>query len=130
MRQTESKIGEAYSELSSGSRIAKAADDASGLAISESLRAKIRSKGQAKRNANDSISFLQIAKGGLTEVNNILIRVKELSVQSANDTINNNDRRLMDLEYNELSKEVNRIAGSIDFNGKKLPSHKRMQILL
>ncbi|MCO4793199.1 MAG: flagellin FliC [Bacteriovoracaceae bacterium] len=128
MRQTGSKIEEAYSELSSGSRITKAADDAAGLAISEGLRAKIRSKGQARRNANDSISFLQIANGGLTEVNNILVRVKELSVQSANDSISNHERRLMDLEYNELSREVNRIAGSIDFNGKKLLSGDSVEL--
>lgn len=108
------------SKLSSGSRITQAADDAAGLAISEKLRAQIRGTNQATRNANDGISMIQTAEGGLNEVSNILIRLRELSVQSASDTVGDSERKFTDLEYQNLKQEVERISQVTEFNGKKL----------
>jgi len=107
-------------KLSSGSRINKAGDDAAGLAISEKLKADIRSTNQAKRNAGDGISMIQVAEGGMNEVSNILIRLKELSVQSASDTIGESERKFSDLEFQNLVQEVDRIAESTSFNGTNL----------
>lgn len=107
-------------KLSSGSRINKAGDDAAGLAISEKLRANIRGTQQATRNAGDGISLIQTAEGGLNEVSNILIRLRELSVQSASDTIGDQERKFSDLEFKQLSSEIERIATSTQFNGKNL----------
>lgn len=106
--------------LSSGNRINKAADDAAGLAISENMKAQIRGTHQAKRNAGDGISMIQTAEGGLSEVSNILVRLRELSVQAASDTIGDSERHFSDLEFQQLTKEVDRIATSTEFNGKKL----------
>lgn len=107
-------------KLSSGSRIVKAADDAAGLAISEKMKAKIRGTNQAERNANDGISMIQTAEGGLNEVSNILIRLRELSVQSASDTVGDAERQFTDMEYQNLKQEVERISSVTEFNGKKL----------
>lgn len=107
-------------KLSSGSRITKAADDAAGLAISEKLKAQIRSTRQAERNANDGISLIQTAESGLNEVSNILIRLRELSIQSASDTVSETERSFTDLEYQNLLQEIDRIAAVTEFNGKKL----------
>ncbi len=112
--------GDTLDKLSSGSRITKAADDAAGLAISEKLKAAIRSTRQAERNANDGISLIQTAEGGLNEVSNILIRLRELSIQSASDTVSDVERGFTDLEFQNLKKEVNRISAVTEFNGKKL----------
>ncbi len=106
--------------LSSGSRINHAGDDAAGLAISETLRAQIRGLGQAERNAQDGISLVQIAEGGLTEVSNILIRMRELGVQAASDTVGSRERKFLDGEFQQLSAEIDRIANSIEFNGNPL----------
>ena len=106
--------------LSSGSRINHAGDDAAGLAISETLRAQIRGLGQAERNAQDGISLIQIAEGGLTEVSNILIRMRELGVQAASDTVGVRERKFLDSEFQQLSAEIDRIANSIEFNGNPL----------
>ena len=107
-------------KLSSGSRIVKAADDAAGLAISEKLRAQIRGVNQAERNANDGISMIQTAEGGLNEASNILIRLRELAVQSASDTVGESERKFTDLEYQNLKQELERISQVTEFNGKKL----------
>jgi flagellin len=106
--------------LSSGYRINKAGDDAAGLAISEKLRAKVRGLVQAQRNANDGISLIQTAEGGLNEVQNILVRMRELGVQAASDTIGPKERVYLDNEYQALKEEVDRIANSTDFNGTQL----------
>ena len=110
---------ETLTRLSSGKRITKAADDAAGLAISEKLRAKIRGTNQAERNANDGISLIQTAEGGLNEVANILIRLRELSIQSASDTVGDVERQFTNIEYQQLKQEINRISQSTEFNGKK-----------
>ena len=107
-------------KLSSGSRINRSADDAAGLAISEKLRAQIRGLSQANRNANDGISLIQTAEGGLNEVSNILIRLRELAVQSASDTVTDKERSFTNLEYQNLKQEIQRIAQVTEFNGKKL----------
>ncbi|EQC47039.1 putative flagellin protein [Bacteriovorax sp. BSW11_IV] len=117
---TNRNLNDNLRKLSSGERITRAGDDAAGLAISENLRAQIRGLGQAKRNANDAISLIQTAEGGLSEISNIIIRLRELSVQSANDTLGNDERRFADIEFQNLKEEIDRIARSSEFNGLKL----------
>lgn len=107
-------------KLSSGTRIVRSADDAAGLAISEKLKAQIRGQSQAERNANDGISMIQTAEGGLSEIGNILIRMRELSVQAASDTVGDTERSFTDLEYQNLKQEMERISQVTEFNGKKL----------
>jgi flagellin len=106
--------------LSSGYRINKAGDDAAGLAISEKLRAKTRGLIQAQRNASDGISLIQVAEGGLEEIQNILVRLRELGVQAASDTIGPQERRYLNEEYQSLKEEVDRIANVTEFNGTVL----------
>jgi flagellin len=110
----------AMERLSSGNRINKAADDAAGLAISENLRGMIRGYRQANRNANDGISLVQIAEGSLNEVSNMLIRLRELGVQASSDTIGDTERRFLDVEYQQLKSEVQRITDSTNYNGYDL----------
>ncbi len=106
--------------LSSGSRINHAGDDAAGLAISEKLKASIRSMKQASRNANDGISLVQVAEGAINEISNIMIRMRELSIQSASDTIGEPERQFTDKEVQHLKAEVDRISNLTEFNGTKL----------
>jgi flagellin len=108
------------SKMSSGTRIVKASDDAAGLAISEKLKSGIRSLNQANRNANDGISMIQTAEGGMNEVQNILTRLRELSIQAASDTVGDSERNFSDLEYQNLKKEIQRISEVTEFNGMKL----------
>ncbi len=103
--------------LSSGLRITRAADDAAGLAISEGFRADIRSISQAKRNANDGISLLQVGEGALNEVSGILIRQRELAIQAANGTLGSDERTTIDNEFQDLTAEINRISAVTEFNG-------------
>jgi flagellin len=107
-------------KLSSGFRINKAADDAAGLAVSEKLKAQIKGLGQATRNANDGISLIQTAEGGLNEISNILVRMRELSIQAASDTIGDTERKFVDIEYQQLKQEIDRIAKVTNFNGTSL----------
>ena len=106
--------------LSSGSRINHAGDDAAGLAISESLRAQIRGLGQAERNAQDGISLVQVAEGAMAEVSNLLIRMRELGVQAASDTVGPNERKFLDVEFQQAVEEIDRIANSTEYNGVPL----------
>ena len=110
------------SKMSSGTRITKASDDAAGLAISEKLKARIKSSEQANRNANDGISMVQTAEGGLDEISNMLTRLRELSIQSASDTVGDTERSFSDLEYQQLKSEIERISQVTEFNGTKLLS--------
>lgn len=107
-------------KLSSGERITTASDDAAGLAISENLKAQIRGMRQAKRNAGDAISLIQTAEGGLSEISNIVIRLRELAVQAASDTVGDQERGFTDIEFQNLKEEVDRISKSAEFNGIKL----------
>ncbi len=109
-----------YSKLASGQRITKSADDAAGLAISEKLMGHIRSMRQADRNANDGISMVQVAEGAFGEIGNMLNRLRELAIQSSSDTIGDDERGYVDMEYQNLKEEIDRIAQSTDFNGHKL----------
>ncbi len=106
-----------YSRLSSGLRIATAADDAAGLGISERMRSQIRSYGTAGRNAQDGISMVQTAEGALNEVSNILGRMRELAVQSANGTLSTADRTTINTEFQALDAEIDRIGTQTEFNG-------------
>lgn len=107
-------------KLASGERINKSADDAAGLAVSENLRGDIRSLNMAKRNGADGISLVQTAEGGLTEISNMLIRLRELAVQGASDTIGNREREFLDKEFLQLKDEIDRISGTTEFNGTRL----------
>ena len=107
-------------KLSAGERIVRAGDDAAGLAISEKLKAEIRSLRQANRNANDGISLIQTAEGGLNEIQNILIRLRELSMQAATDTLGDVERGFTNKEVQNLVTEMQRIAEVTRFNGKDL----------
>nr|WP_326187466.1 flagellin [Exiguobacterium indicum] len=107
-------------KLASGLRINRAGDDAAGLAISEKMRAQVRGLDQASRNAQDGISMIQTAEGALTETHDILQRMRELSVQSANDTTDGQDREAIGQELKDLTVEMNRISKTTEFNGKKL----------
>ena len=120
MSKVEAQKSDSLAKLSSGTRINKAGDDAAGLAISEKLKANIRGTQQATRNAGDGISMIQTAEGGLNETSNILIRLRELSVQAASDTIGDTERKFADLEFQQLTQEVDRIATSTQFNGRSL----------
>jgi len=115
-RESESNL----SKLSSGSRITKAADDAAGLAISEKMKGNIRSLKQADRNANDGISMVQTAEGGLSETSSILTRMRELAIQTSSDTVGDVERGMSNMEYQNLKMELERISQVTEFNGKKL----------
>lgn len=117
LSNTTAAQGQSLERLSSGSRINKSADDAAGLAISENLKAQIRGLRQAKRNASDGISLVQVTEGGLNEVSNILVRLRELSIQAASDTIGDKERKFTDREFQSLKQEIQRISDTTSFNG-------------
>jgi flagellin len=115
-----SRLGGNFARLSSGLRIATAADDAAGLGISERMRAQIRSLNQAGRNAGDGISLVQTAEGALGEVSGNLVRMRELAVQASNGTLNTGDRAALDAEFQALVGEIDRVASQTTFNGVNL----------
>jgi len=120
LNKVSTRLSGNYKRLSSGLRIASAADDAAGLAISERLRSQVKGLNQASRNANDGISLTQTAEGSLNEVSSILNRLRELSVQANTGTLSDTDKDSLQVEFSELVSEVDRIAQSIDFNGISL----------
>ena len=115
--QTTDKMRDSMEKLSSGFRINRSADDAAGLAISDTLNSKIKSMEQAKRNANDGVSMIQVAEGSMNEITNILVRLRELATQASSDTISNVERAYSNKEYTQLVSEVDRIANATEFNG-------------
>ena len=117
---TNINLNRSMARLASGQRINQAADDAAGLAISENLKAQIRGLRQANRNANDGISLVQIAEGSLNEVSNMLIRLRELGVQAASDTIGDTERKFLDVEFQQLKSEIQRVTESTNYNGYDL----------
>jgi flagellin len=121
---TKLNLDRSFEKLSSGSRINSAGDDAAGLAISENLRAQIRGIRQSKRNAQDGVSLIQISEGGLNEIGNILIRLRELAIQSASDTVGDVERGFTDREFQSLKEEIDRVANVTDFNGTPLLNGK------
>jgi flagellin len=120
MATSQRAIDKSFAQMSSGSRITKAADDAAGLSISETLKSTIRGYNQAQRNANDGISMVQVSEGGLGEISNILTRMRELAVQSASDTVGDVERGFVDKEVQQLKSEVERIALSTRFGNTRL----------
>jgi flagellin len=120
LQGTSEAQSKSYQRLASGNRITNAGDDAAGLSISENLRAQVRSMAQAERNANDGISFVQVAEGGLSEIGNLLIRMRELAVQASSDTIGDRERQFINGEVQQLIGEVDRIADVTNFNGTNL----------
>jgi len=120
MASSQRETLKSFAQLSSGSRITKAADDAAGLSISETLKSTIRGYQQAQRNANDGISMVQVAEGGLGEISNILTRLRELGVQAASDTVGEIERGFIDLEVQQLKNEAQRIAETTRFGSEKL----------
>lgn len=120
MSITRMNLDKSLERLASGSRINHAGDDAAGLAISENLRAQIRGMRQAKRNALDGISLIQVSEGGLNEIANMMIRLRELAIQAASDTIGDTERQFTDREFQSLKQEIDRIANNTMFNGTPL----------
>jgi flagellin len=120
LNSTTKSLSTSFERLSSGLRINSAKDDAAGLSITTRFSAQIRGLTQAVRNSNDGISLAQTAEGALNETTNILQRIRELAVQSANDTNNNNDRASLQAEVSQLKEELDRIADTTNFNGNKV----------
>jgi flagellin len=118
--KTSADLAKSISRMSSGLRVETAADDAAGLAISEDFKASIRSLNQAKRNANDGVSLIQTADGSLKEVSGLLSRMRELSVQSRNGTVNTSQRGYLNDEFDTLRSEIDRIVNTTEFNGVSL----------
>jgi flagellin len=118
--QSTAEQSKATERLASGYRINRGADDAAGFAISASMSADIQSLTQAKRNANDGVSLIEVAEGGLSEISNIMVRLRELSIQAASDTIGTRERGYLNQEFFQLKDEVDRIAASTQFNGTRL----------
>jgi len=120
LRNNNNSMSKSLEKLSTGLKINRAQDDAAGLAMSEQMRTQIRGLGKAKQNSQDGIAALQIAEGGLAEITNIMQRQRELAIQSANDTLTSTERSYLDLEFQELTKEISRIAKTTDYNGKNM----------
>lgn len=120
LNETTDETSQNMAKLASGRRINRSADDAAGLAMSTKMEASVRSLSQAKRNASDGVSIIQTAEGGLEETSNMLVRMRELSIQAASDTIANRERAMIDLEFQQLKSEIDRIANVTEFNGTKL----------
>lgn len=117
------ELGKSLEKLSTGLRINRSSDDAAGLAISENLRTQIRGASQAQRNAMDGTSMLQIAEGAANEISDVLQRMRELSIQSSNDTLTSTERNYANSEFGALRNEVDRIANVTNYNGKELLSN-------
>lgn len=120
LERSTAAVTDSAAKLASGKRINKAADDAAGLAIASNLNADVRSLSQARRNANDGISLVQTAEGGLVETTSMLTRLRELAVQGASDTVGKTEREFLDKEFVALKDEIDRIANSVEFNGTRL----------
>ena len=117
LNRNNSALATSLSKLSSGLRVRSAADDAAGLGISESFKARIRSLTQAKRNANDGVSLIQTAEGSLSETHAMLNRMRELAIQARNGTVNSTQRSYINNEFQQLKSEIDRVSASTEFNG-------------
>lgn len=113
------QMDKSLERLSSGYRINRSADDAAGLAVSENMRAEVRGLNQAKRNASDAVSMVQVAEGSLNEMTNILVRMRELTIQASSDTIGDTERGYLNREYTQLVDEIDRIGNTTEFNSYK-----------
>ena len=130
MDKSEKAMQSAMERLSSGLRINSAADDAAGSAISSKMEAQVRSLGQAIRNGNDAVSLTQTAQGALGEIENILQRIRELSVQAGNSTLNSSDRSQIQAEIDALSAEIDSISSKTNFNKVKLLDGTRESVTM
>ena len=122
LNSTQSSLTSSLERISSGLRVNRAADDAAGMSVATRMDSDNTSLKQAIRNANDGISLIQTAEGGLNEIYNILVRMRELSVQASNETYNSQDRALIDTEFTELASEIERIASIANFNRQEILS--------
>jgi flagellin len=120
LNRTSRALSRSFERISSGLRISRAADDAAGLGVAENLRAAHTSATVASRNVNDGISIIAVAEGATNEVSNILVRMRELAVQSASETLGADQRAYIQTEFTELADEVSRIAAVTEFNGQQL----------
>lgn len=120
LRRADRKISKNLEKLSTGLRINRAADDAAGLSISEQLRTQVRGLNMGNRNIQDGISLLNIAEGALNEITDMTQRLRELSIQSANDTLTSAERSYVNVEFEQLKEEIDRISNGTQFNGMKL----------
>lgn len=120
LSQAQGQIDRSLAALASGSRVVRAGDDAAGFAISESLRGQLGGTKQAKFNAESAVSLVQTAEGGLNEQNNILVRLRELAVYAASDTIGDDEREFLDTEFQQLASEFDRIAKTTRYGNKSL----------
>lgn len=120
LNSTQSALAKSIGRLSSGMRINSASDDAAGLGISQSLKASIQSLGQAQRNSNDAVSMSQVAEGGMSQMQDVVSRMRELAVESSNSTLGGTERGYVNTEFKQLSSEIDRISKTTDFNGQKL----------
>ncbi len=120
LSRTSAGLQKSFQRLSSGFRINSASDDAAGLAVSETLKSRIKSFSVAERNTNNGISRAKTAEGGLSEISGIVVRMRELAVQSANGDLTSTDRGYIDTEFSALKSEITRLAESTEFNGKEL----------
>ncbi|MBI4403160.1 MAG: flagellin FliC [Deltaproteobacteria bacterium] len=122
------RLNSTIARLSSGSRIVHASDDAAGLAISDQINSTTRSLGQAIRNAQDGISLVQVYEGGTTEINTMLMRIRELAMSAASDTVGEAERRMLDYEVQNLKQEVDRVAKTTKYAGSELLSGKVIEL--
>lgn len=120
LEETTNRLNTSIERLSSGQRINRAGDDAAGFAVSERLRTSVNGLTQAERNAQDGLSLIQIADGGLAKLTDLLQRIRTLAVQASNDTLTTGDRQLLQVEVNEIVDEVDRQSSSVKFNGNAL----------
>ena len=120
LNDTTGRLGKNIEKLSSGLRINRASDDAAGFAISERMRTQVNGLNQAKRNSQDGVSMIQVAEGGLSQISDILQRLRSLAVQSSNDAYSTADRRVIQVEVNQLIAEIDRQASATSFNGRVL----------
>ncbi len=128
LNNTEERMGSVVAKLATGSRIVRAADDPAGLAISDQMNATIRSLGQASRNAQDAVSLIQVFEGGTTEISNMLVRIRELSIQAASDTVGDRERAMLNLEAQELKSEISRVAKTTTFMDRELLAGQEVRL--
>lgn len=128
LNNTEERLSNVVARLATGSRIVRAADDPAGLAISDQMNATIRSLNQAQRNAQDAVSLIQVFEGGTTEISNMLMRIRELSIQAASDTVGARERKMLDLEVQELKSEITRIARTTTYMDRELLAGEEVRL--
>jgi len=120
LMKTTSAMNKSIGRLSSGLRVTSAADDAAGLAVSENMRAQLKGFQQASRNANDGVAIVQTAEAAYQSISDTLVRMRELSVEAANDSISDTERGFLDEEFQALADEIDRISNVTEFNGINL----------